>query len=132
MKGGTPQITGTYATPNVEVKSDPYLITHSYEQISTMSFRLSQDSNVTFKLLPPGIYDPANAAAITLINNELRQARDIGDNPVDHMVQWLGHNGTDTNAILVAEEGAFTFTIEATSVASGQFVLYRGVLQIRQ
>ena len=132
VNGGTPQITGTGLSPNIEVKSDPYLITHSYEQTSTISFRVDQDSNVTFKLLPPGIYDPNDASAITMINNELRFAEDGGGNPLDHAVQWLGHDGTDTNEILVTDEGVFTFTIEATSVASGQTALYRGVLQIRQ
>jgi hypothetical protein len=127
-----PQITGTGVAPNVEVKSDPYFITHSYEQISTMTFRLDQDATVTFKLLPPGIYDPSDASAIALIDNELRQATDGGGAPIDHAVQWFGYDAADPNAILVSDEGAYTFTIEATSAATGLTSLYRGVLQTRQ
>ena len=131
VKVGTPQISGPGASPNIEVKSDPYLITHSYEQISTITFRIDQDSDVTFKLLPPGIYDPADPSAITMINNQLLLSEDGGGAPLDHSVQWLGHDGVDTNDILVTDEGAYTFTIEATSAVSGVTTLYRGSLQIR-
>ncbi len=34
VSGTQTTITGTGAAPNIEVKSDPYLVTHSYEQIS--------------------------------------------------------------------------------------------------
>lgn len=130
--GTVPTIHGTQPSPSIEVKSDPYLIVHSYDQFSNVVFQIDQDSYVTFKLLPPGVYDPDDAAAIPLISNQLLQATDGGGAPLDHTATWHGHNGTDTNNILTAEEGAFTFAIEATSATTGFETLYRGILQVRK
>jgi hypothetical protein len=132
VTGTQPTITGTGAAPNIEVKSNPYFIAHSYEEISTIVYRIDLDSYVTVKLLPPGIYDPGNAAAMTLVNNELQQARDGGGAPVDHSVEWRGYDAADTNHIVTPDEGVFTFTIEARSQQTNVSTLYRGVLQIRR
>lgn len=132
VTGSKPSITGLLVAPDIEVKSDPYHITHSYDQFTRIGYRLDQDAMVTFKLLPPGISDPADPSAIVLVNNVLASAEDINGDPADHVVEWRGHDLADTNNIQVSQDGAYTFTIEATSVASGESTLYRGVVQIQQ
>jgi hypothetical protein len=131
IRGNAPVITGAGAAPNVEVQSTPWMITHSYEQIARITYRVNQDSYVTVKLLPPGIADPASAQAILLVNNELDAALN-GTQPADHTIEWRGYDTTHTNSILVGAEGAYTFAIQATGVQTGQQSLYRGVLQLYQ
>lgn len=132
VRGDKPTIVGLYSTPNIEVKSDPYFVTHSHDQFTRIGFQTDQDAMISLKLLPPGVSDPASPAAVLIVDNELKAASDINGDPVDHVVEWLGYSAADTNNILVSEDGAYTFTIEATSVATGQTSVYRGVLQIRQ
>jgi hypothetical protein len=131
IRGNAPIITGTGPAPNVEVQSTPWMITHSYEQIARITYRVNQDSYVTVKLLPPGIADPSSAQAIVLINNELDAALN-GTQPADHTIEWRGYDPSHTNSIQVSSEGAYTFAIQATSAATGQQSLYRGVLQLYQ
>ncbi len=83
-------------------------------------------------MLPPGIYDPSNAAAITLVDNQLQTALDGGGQPLDHTVQWLGYDSSNPNLVLTSGEGVFTFTIQARSQQTNLTTLYRGVLQIRR
>jgi parallel beta-helix repeat protein len=131
VRGTSPIISGIGLSPNIEVKSNPYRITHSYEQFSKVTYRIDQDAYVTVKLLPPGVSDPASPAAIVLTSNELRQAQS-GGQPVNHEFEWKGYEALDTNDILVSAEGSYTFAIQATSVGSGATALYRGVLQLMQ
>lgn len=126
------QITGTSAAPNIEVRSDPYLITSSYEQNAKIVYRISLDATVRVTLLPPGIVDPASPSAIVLVNNESQTAKDGSNAPIDHTVEWRGYNTADPNAVLVSTDGAYTFAIEATLPATGQKTLYRGILNIVQ
>jgi len=132
VKGTVPIITGNGAAPNIEVKSNPYLITHSYDQQSQITYRIGMDANVTVKLLPPGINDPSDPSAIVLVSNELQSALDGGGQPLDHVVSWEGYASGDTNNILTSAEGPYTFTIEATSAVTGYQTLYRGVVQLYQ
>lgn len=131
VRGTTPKVTGTGASPSIEVKSNPYRITHSYEHISQITYRVDQDSYVTVKLLPPGVSDPASPQAIVITNNELTYAQS-GGQPADHVVEWKGYEDMDTNDILVSEEGSYTFAIQATGVTTGRTALYRGALQLWQ
>jgi FlgD Ig-like domain len=126
------QITGTTAAPNIEVRSDPYLITSSYEQNAKIVYRISLDATVRVTLLPPGIVDPASPSAIVLVNNVSQSAKDGSNVPIDYTVEWRGYNTADPNAVLVSTEGAYTFAIEATLPATGQKTLYRGILNIAQ
>jgi hypothetical protein len=131
ISGVRPRIAGTGASPNVEVKSNPYKATHSYDQISKITYRVDQDSYVTVKLLPPGISDPASPQAIVLKSNVLESAQSAGS-PADHVVEWTGYDVADANNILVSAEGVYTFTIQATGATSGATALYRGALQLYQ
>lgn len=131
VKGVAPIVSGNDVSPNVEVKSNPYLVIHSYESIAKMVYRVSQDAYVTIKLLPPGVADFNHASAIVLVNNELKRALNNG-NPVDQTVEWKGFLNTDTNNILVSADGTHTFAIRATSSVSGKSSLYKGSLQLIQ
>jgi parallel beta-helix repeat protein len=131
VRGTKPAILGGGTTPNIEVQSTPYRIAHSYEQISRITYRLSLDSYVTVKLLPPGVTDPASPAAIVLTNGVLQTALS-GGQPADYAIEWKGYDDLDTNNITVADEGTYTFAIQATSVATGATSLYRGALTLWQ
>lgn len=125
-------ITGTGAAPNIEVKSDPYWVTSSYEQASKIIYRVSQDAIVRVALLPPGISDPNHASAIVLVNNVTQPAKTGGGAPIDYTVEWKGYNAGDPNAMLVSANGAYTFAIEATIPGTSYKSLYRGVLNVVQ
>jgi hypothetical protein len=129
VRGTKPQISGTGASPNIEVQSNPYRVVHSYEQISKISYRIDQDSYVTVKLLPPGVSDIASPEAIVLTDGVLQPALS-GGQPVDHEFEWRGYNPQDPNDILVSGEGSYTFAIQATGASSGVTTVYRGVLQL--
>lgn len=126
----TVTITGPLAVPDIEVRSDPYLVTHSYGQVSRMVYRLSNDANVKVVLLPPGIVDPDNVAAITLTPTQLQPARDSGGAPIDYTVEWKGYATTDPNGITVSAEGDYTYAIVATLPNTSYTSVYRGVLNL--
>ncbi len=118
-----PNISGP--APSVEVVSNPWLMVHSYGQLAHLTYHLDQSAQVTVKLLPPGVADPASPSAITMLGS-------TAQSPGDYTVEWSGTTAGDVNAIRLAEEGAFTFTIQAVNQATGRSTLYRGVLQLRQ
>jgi len=132
VKGHIPTVTGFGVAPNIEVKSDPYLVTHSYEQVSQMGYRIDQDSTITFKLLPPTIMDINDPSAVVLLSNVFQQANDAQGNPIEHVVKWDGIDLPGSNNIKVTDEGPYTFAIEATSNTTGLTKLYRGVIQLYQ
>lgn len=128
----TISITGTAAVPNIEVRSDPYLIASSYEQVARITYRVSQDATVRMTLLPPDISDPSHASAIVLVNNVLQPAKDGSGAPIDYTVEWKGFNIADPNAMLVSSDGTYTYAIEATVPGTSYKSLYRGVLNVVQ
>jgi len=83
------------------------------------------------KLLPPGVGDFNDPAAIVLTNPVMQPAFS-GGVPSDYTVEWKGYQGADTNDILVSTEGSYTVAIQATSTLTGRTALYRGVLQLYQ
>lgn len=125
-------VTGTGAAPNIEVKSNPYLVTHSFDQASTIVYRIDADAIVRVVMLPPGIVDPSHASAVVLLSDVAQNARDSNGLPIDHTVVWRGYNDNDPNGVLVATDGAYTFAIEATLPATGRKTVYRGVLSMVQ
>jgi hypothetical protein len=130
VEGSAPTVTGTGASPNIEVKSNPYLVLHSYEQAARITYLIDQDADVAVKLLPPGVLDFNSTAAISLLGSQRQTAKDATGDPVPHSVEWRGYDPTDTNDILVAQDGTYTFAIQATSAATGRTTLYRGALQL--
>ena len=131
VKGSSPAITGTRASPNLEVDGQPYVAFHSYDQIGRFTYRLSLDSIVTVKLLPPGVTDFNSPSAI-VVTNAATQPALSGGTPVDYSFEWKGYDSIDTNNILVSAEGSYTVAIQATSTLTGRTTLYRGVLQLYQ
>jgi hypothetical protein len=130
----TPAVTiaGTGAAPNIEIKSDPNLITHSYDQSSQIVYRIDVDAVVRVTLLPFGVVDPNHPSAIVLVDNVAQSAKDVGGNPIDHVAEWRGYSDTDLNNVLLSTDGAYTFAIEATLPSTGQKTLYRGILNVWQ
>ena len=123
-------ITGPLAVPDIEVRSDPSLITHSYGQVSRIVYRISNDANVKVVLLPPGIVDPDSVAAITLTPTQLQPARNGGGAQIDYTVEWKGYAVTDPNGITVSTEGDYTYAIVATLPNTSYTSVYRGVLNL--
>jgi nitrous oxidase accessory protein NosD len=130
--GAAPEITGLLPAPDIEIKADPYLVVHSFEQITRMAFRVSADSDVRFALLPPGVTDIRASNAVVLLDNVRLNAKTAGGAPLDHTVEWRGYDPAKTAQVRVAPEGAYTFAIEAKSAATGQVTLYRGAVTLRQ
>ncbi len=130
----TPAVTvsGTSVAPNIEVKSDPYLVMHSFDQASSIVYRIDVDAVVRVTMLPLGVYDPGHPSAVVLLDNVAQSAKDGNGNTINHTVVWRGFNDSDPNGVLFAVDGAYTFAIEATLPASGQKTLYRGILNIVQ
>jgi parallel beta-helix repeat protein len=133
VSGGTPAIKGIHAAPNIEVKSDPYLVVHSYNQISTIPFTIDQNSMVTVKLLPPNITDPGHSTALTLLDEQpLSSSIGQGELAV-HEVQWKGYDdAVDPNRMLVSKQGVYSFWIKATSQITGVSSTYFGVIRLYQ
>ncbi|MDR6841217.1 NosD domain-containing protein [Pseudoxanthomonas sacheonensis] len=127
-----PSITGLGVAPSVEVKADPYLVTHSFEQITRMAYRLSDDAYVRFVLLPPEVTDLQAPEAVVLVDNQLQVAKNGSGAPNDYIVEWRGYDPARPSQIRVAPEGAYTFAIEARSSATNQTTVYRGVVNLRQ
>lgn len=126
-----PTVSGGGAAPTIEVKADPWLVTHSYDQVSTLVFRIDQDATVTVKVLEPGVGDPDAPGAIVLMDAQALAAEDAGGQPLDHEIVWTGWDAADPNAILTPAEGPHTFVIDATSAVTGERTLYRGTIQIQ-
>ncbi|TCK18886.1 parallel beta-helix repeat protein [Thiogranum longum] len=134
VKGTTPFISGENTAPNIEVKSNPYIVTHSYEEQTQIRFQLDQDSVVSVKLLPPGISDANDPSAQILVNAATLSAEVSPGVAQTHTAIWKGYDDSvpvpDTNNILVETEGTYTFTIEATSVVTGLTSIYRGAVTL--
>jgi len=129
VRGNVPNITGTGVAPDIEVKSNPYRIEHTYEQISQIIFNIDQDAYITAKLLPPGITDVNSTQAFAVIDNVLKSA-ESGGLPIGHIIEWTGYEASDTNNILISDEGAYTFIIQATGSQTGFMSTYRGSINL--
>jgi parallel beta-helix repeat protein len=142
IKKKSPIIKGIYASPDIEVKSNPYAMSHSYDQVSEIQYTIDEKSYVTVKLLPPcstlddnGCTADANQpAAITLVDNALLDADNGSGQLINHSFSWHGYDyqsaTPDTNNILVSTEGYYTYYIEATSYTTGRTTTYRGTLRL--
>jgi len=130
VTGTKPFISGGGAIPDISIKPSSYKVRYSYDEISVINYQIDQDAMVTIKLLPPGVYDPADASAIIIEPANLKLAEISAGVPNVHSFTWKGYEELDTNNILTSEEGRYTFTIEATGVETGNVSLYRGNLNL--
>lgn len=142
VKGHSPELLGTQASPNIEIKSDPFLITHSYDQVTNVEFTVSMDSMVTVTMLPPCMESNLTCTATAddlysqvVMDNQLLTSDDGGGLNV-HSFEWRGYDfgatSPDTNNLMVNDAGTYTYLISATSVDTGVTTEYRGSLQIRE
>jgi len=116
---------------SLEVKANPFLVQHSYEQVTHIAYQLNTNANVTIK-----IYDPEGVEVDTLIENQMRAAEDGGGNPNIWVEDWngLGSGSADEiNDFLSDEDGPYTFEIRAEDTADPNlYSVYKGVIQVRQ
>ncbi|MDO3382372.1 outer membrane protein assembly factor BamB family protein [Gilvimarinus algae] len=115
-------------SPDTAIKSNPYKVTQSYDQVSTIAYSLNQDSFVTVQILPPGETNPNANNVVTLLDRVLQSATSGGDR-IDHEVQWKGYEG-DSNKMHMVGEGAYTFRIEIETQVLGTKDVYLGVLKL--
>ena len=131
IEGMTPQILGTKAAPNIEVLSDPYLVVHSYEQVSKVRFTLNQDALVSFAIVDKYAASLTDSSAIFLLDGEFLQAEDQGESLI-HEVTWRGYASDDTNNIKIPDNEDYQFLIEAVSSETGIRSTYRGTITLHQ
>ena len=131
VEGVNPIIQGTGEAPNIEVKSDPYLVHFSYDQLTSLAYTIDMDSHVTVKILPPGRTDLQTDDVVTVVENVLQSAEDNGEPLIQH-VTWDGRDIDDigTNRIGISDEGTFSFVIEATGVVSQMTTTYWGYVNL--
>jgi len=120
-------IKGTGTHPEIEIKSDPYVVYHSYEQFSKVEYDLDRNAYVTITILPPNIIDPNDPSAI-VVQASILQAASVGGTP--YSFTWAGYIDAAglRNDILVSEEGAYSYLIEAASEANGAYTSYAGFI----
>ncbi len=139
VQGNSPQLIGIYPAPDIEIKSNPYTVVHSYDQASTVRFTVDQDVIATVHLIKPCMHtdlecsaDFDGPGAITLLDNVSL----AGGQANVHSFEWRGYDVAqatpDTNNIQVSDDGTYTYIIKAVSVASGVTSYYRGSLGLYQ
>ena len=121
----------TSPTTGIEIKANPFMVVHSFEQFSQFEFELSEDAVTTVTLLPEGIGDVNDPSAIVMANDAgvLYEGVTLAG-ATTHTVQWNGYADSETNEVQVANEGYFLFVIEAVSVATGRKTEHRGTLRL--
>jgi hypothetical protein len=129
INGAAPVIKGPDATgpsaPYLEVKADPYIVYLSYGQLVNVHYNIDRQSQVTIKLLPPGVADFNDPSAV-LVKDELQAAQ-------DHTVEWQGLDvaGDGRDRTLPAD-GVYTLAIRAVATDSGASTIYKAVLSAYQ
>jgi hypothetical protein len=114
--------------PVIEVKSDPFFVIHSFEQVTTIAYELDQDAKVTLKILKPGYGDPGdpNSVVDTIVGGVTQSAG-------SYSYSWTGHAASDAHDMLATSDGVYTFSIEAENPTQAHLSsIYRGVIQVRQ
>jgi flagellar hook assembly protein FlgD len=113
------------SAPYVEVKADPYIVYLSYGQLMNVHYNIDRQSQVTIKLLPPGVTDFDDPSAV-LVKDELQAAQ-------DHTVEWQGLDSTgDGRDRTLPADGVYTLAIRAVATDSGASTLYKAVLSAYQ
>jgi len=118
------------SAPTIALISNPYRLTDTYEQISSIQFRVDQNSDVQVMILKPGEVDHTNSANI--VGYALIDGNALASVPANtnKEARWVGFDPTDSNVLLADEEGPFTFVVRAVSQTTLQESIYRGVLSI--
>jgi hypothetical protein len=109
--------------PRIEVKSDPYLVINSYDQVSTIAYRLDQSANVMMQILD---------AAMNPVGDPLVSG--ISQSPgTTYTVTWSGVDALTAGGLYNLMDGNYTFAITAVNPSQPSLsTTYRGVIQVRQ
>jgi len=140
IKGNKPKVSGE--APNIEVISTPHTVVHSFDQISTIVYRLDQDATVSIRLLKPCLSSDVTCSvshddpeAVPIFDGDLSAVDGVGV-PINHSFEWRGYDFSaaivDANNIMVDEEGVYTFSIKATSPITGMSSIYRASIYLAQ
>ncbi len=133
-----PVLRGTESYPDIEIKSNPYRIKYSYDQISSIAFTVNEDAYVSVDIMEQCFFGDLTCSAnvptgsvLNIMDSELLTGDD-GSGAVVHSFEWHGYDfesvNVDTNNILTDEEGYYTFRIKAISASTGLETIYRGSL----
>lgn len=111
------------ATPRIEVKSDPYLVINSYDQVSRIAYQLDQSASVTVQILDPSMI-PVGAP---LVSGASQQPG------LTYMLTWSGVDALTAGGLYDLINGNYTFAITAANPSQPSLsTTYRGVIQVRQ
>ena len=113
------------------VSASPYLIYHSYDQLSTLGFTLEKAAKVNVHILPPGHLDLGSAVE-TIVLSGTCAGNTLCAGP--HTFTWNGQpSGGDSNRRNSVEDGVYSFAVEALEPANpAQSSILRGTIQVRQ
>lgn len=140
VEGTSPELTGAQsrgdsivATPP-RIRVEPYIVQHSYDQIVHFDLCLSQEADVTFRIMER---DPANPAGYDAATPKAT----LTPPPPDNRYAATTCTGNDFHhftwdAIDEPDDGIYTFIIEATSTRNDikegyETTTYRGFLDLR-
>ncbi len=113
-----PKVTGQ--APNVNVKSNPFLINFCYGERTSLLYNLDRQAEISITLFPVD-EDASSPDAIVLVDHEMQSSG-------DHTVSWDATDSNDIRHVLFAREGLYAFSIEAT--AEGITSTSRGVISL--
>src|SRR5439155_13225816 len=115
--GNTPRVTN--------IGSDPYRIFMSYANVSRFGFALGRDASVTITILPPGVNNPADPSARTVLAGSPLTAGNysVVFDPIDPAI-------SDEDTLRFSAEGPYTFVIQAVNSTTGATSMRRGVLNM--
>ncbi len=119
----------------VEVRPDPFRVTHSYDQVLGFKYCIDQSTLVTIKVLRPGTSDPDNPANVvaTLLAENTLLSGIASCTPANaySIPAWDGRDSSGKVAATV--DGVYTLAIDARNpLQSNLRTIYRGVLQLRR
>jgi flagellar hook assembly protein FlgD len=107
------------------IQSDPIRIYISYGEYTKLNYTLNQEAYITIKLLPPGVIDYHDPAAITVQDRVLQ-------NTGDYEMEWDGLDPVDPEGrtSLMGDEGAYNLAIQARNPATLETKIYYGAINL--
>jgi len=117
MTGNSPAVSS--------IQSDPFRIYISYGEYTKLNYTLNHEAYITIKLLPPGVSDYHDPAAI-LVQDRLLQT--IGD----YEMVWDGLDPADANGrtSLMGDDGAYNVGIQARNPVTLETTIYYGAVNL--
>jgi len=103
-----------------DFKTNPYLMSLSYGQLTRIQYTLSRDAIISVKITSP------SGAIITLLSNQFQTA-----GPQE--LEWRGLDATDPNGtkMMIVEEGDYMVSVQAVNPVTGTSATSRRNLRIQ-